>query len=122
VVWASTFAPEGLREHVLVERQVGDQALQPCILVLELAHAAHLVDAEVPIALLPHVEGRLADAELAAHVADRRACLRLAERVGDLLLRKLRPLHPVPPLPWLRTAGTALTLVLGCRRFRGTRH
>src|SRR4029434_10778180 len=55
-VWASTFAPERLSQHVLVEREVGDQALQSRILVLELADAAHLVDAEVPVALLPDVE------------------------------------------------------------------
>jgi hypothetical protein len=34
-VWASTFAPERLSQHVLVEREVGDQTLQPRILVLQ---------------------------------------------------------------------------------------
>lgn len=41
--------------------------------------------------------GGLADPQLPTHIRDRRACLRLAERVGDLLLRELRLLHPVPP-------------------------
>jgi hypothetical protein len=85
-VWASTFAPEGLRQHVLVEREIGDQALQPRILILELPHASHLVDAEVPEALLPDVKRGLADPELAADVADRRPGIGLPERVGDLLL------------------------------------
>jgi hypothetical protein len=41
---------------VLVEREVRDQALQPRILVLELADPPDLVDAEMPVALLPDVE------------------------------------------------------------------
>ena len=48
-------------------------ALRPRILVLELADPAHLVHPEVPVALLPDVERGLADPELAADVADRRA-------------------------------------------------
>jgi hypothetical protein len=67
------------------------------ILVLELADAAYLAHAEMAVALPPDVERGLADAELAADVADRRSGVRLAERVGDLLLRELRLLYPVPP-------------------------
>src|SRR5262245_42056504 len=97
-VWASTFAPERLREHVLVEREVRDQTLQARIFVLELPHAPHLVHTQVPVALLPDVEGRLTDAALATDIADGCARVRLPERIGHLLLRELRPLHPIPLL------------------------
>src|SRR5262249_48342149 len=95
-VRASTFAPEGLREHVLVEREIGDQAFQPGVFILELPDPPYFVHAEMPVALLPDVERGLTDAELATHIRHRRPRLGLAERVGNLLLRKLRPLHPDP--------------------------
>jgi hypothetical protein len=65
---------------VLVEHEIGDQALQVCIFVLELPHAPHFVRTQVPVALLPDVEGRLTDAEQAADIADGCARLRLPER------------------------------------------
>jgi hypothetical protein len=112
-----------LGEHVLVEREIGDEPLQPRILVFELAHAPDFVHAQMPEPLLPNVERRLADPGLAADIADRRPCLRLPERVRDLLLRKLRPLHPVPPLACEDRRERHDTLVvLGCRRFRGRGH
>src|SRR5712691_9115228 len=66
---ASTFGPESLRQDVLVEREIGEEELQRGILLLKLANPAHLVDPEVPVALLPDLERGLADPELAAHVA-----------------------------------------------------
>jgi len=45
-----------------------------------------------------HTQSGLADAELPADIRDRGACLRLAERVGGVLLREVRPLDPVPSL------------------------
>src|SRR5262249_42557389 len=50
----------------------------------------HLVHPQVPVALLPDVEGRLTDAELATDIADGCARVRLPERIGHLLLRELR--------------------------------
>lgn len=44
------------------------------------------------------VEGRLAHAELAAHVADRRPALGLPQHTGHLLHGKRRPLHRHPSL------------------------
>lgn len=42
---------------------------------------------------LPAVEGLLTDANLAAHLLDRRAGLGLLERERDLFIRKSRLLH-----------------------------
>jgi len=67
---------------VLVEREVGDQALQSGVFVLELPQAAELAHAQVRVLLLPRVERGLADPQLPAHVADRYACLGLAEGIG----------------------------------------
>jgi len=108
-----------LPPHVLVERGIGDEPLQPRVFVLELARAAELTHAQVRVLLLPHVERGFADAELAAGV-DRRASLDLAEGIGDLLFGEFRSLH------WSRSfvvdrRSRHLTLVLICRRFRGRR-
>ena len=51
---------------MLVERQVGHEAFQPRILVLELPEPPKLAHAQMRVLLLPDVERRLAHAELAA--------------------------------------------------------
>jgi len=56
--------------------------------VREPSDSVELIAAEVRESLLSDVERGLADAGLAADVGDRRACVRLPERVGDLLLRE----------------------------------
>src|SRR5262249_53865704 len=67
------------------------------VFVLELAQAAQLTHPQVGVLLLPGVEGRFAHAQLAAHIADRGAALRLAEGIGHLLLGEFRTLHWSPP-------------------------
>jgi hypothetical protein len=52
-VWASDFFSQGLGEDVFVERQVGDQAFQPGILVLERPQLPQLADAQMGVFLLP---------------------------------------------------------------------
>src|SRR5262249_36656183 len=76
---------------------------------------------QVPVALLPDVEGRLTDAELAADIADGGARLRLPERIGHLLLRELRPLHPAAPSAWLQPAEAALYSSFGLSSISGRR-
>src|SRR5262245_22203029 len=117
-MWSSP-QPWAVPQHVHVEREVGDQALQPRILVLELADPPDLVDPEMPVPPLPHVERGLADPELTADITDRRPGVRLAERVGDLLLRELRALHRAASSARLQTAEAAFTLVWGAVDFRG---
>ena len=68
---------------MLVEREVGDETLQPGMLVFERPQLAPLADAQMGKLLLPDVEGGFADAELSADVGRRRAVLDLAKRVGD---------------------------------------
>jgi len=62
---------ERLMQNRLVQAQVGDQPLELAILLAELAQFA-----------------KLADAELAADLADRRARLGLARRQSDLARRE----------------------------------
>src|SRR5438093_7962564 len=107
---------------MFVEREIGDQPLQSRILVLELPHPAHLVDAQMPEPLLPDVECGLADAELPTDVGGGCPRLGLPERVRHALLGKLRPLHPLPPRVVEDCRQRHDTLVLNCRRFRGRRH
>jgi uncharacterized protein (DUF1330 family) len=57
---------------VLVEREIGDEPLQPIVLVLELPQAAQLTHAQVRVLFLPGVEGGFANPELAAHIADQK--------------------------------------------------
>src|SRR5215831_14768036 len=95
---ASGVFSQRLRQHVFVEREVGDQTLQSGVFVLELPQAAELAHAQMRVLLLPGVERGLADPQLPAHVADRGAALGLAQRVGDLLFGELRALHRSPPV------------------------
>src|SRR4029450_11951098 len=96
------------RQHVFVEREVGDYALQPGVFVLELPQAAELAHTPVRVLLLPRVERGLADPQLPAHVADRGAALGLAQRVGDLLLGEFRALHRSRPFVWWTVEASSL--------------
>jgi len=58
---------------VFVEREVGDQALQSCVFVLELPQAAELAHAQVRVLFLPRVERGLTHAQLPADIPYRRA-------------------------------------------------
>jgi len=89
-----------LAEHVLIERQVGDEAFEAAMFVLALPHAPQLTDAQMGELFLPDVARRLAHAELPTHVGDGRAGLRLAQRIRDLLFTEFRTLHGPASLGW----------------------
>ena len=78
---------------MLVERQIRHQPLQARILVAQLAHLPQLAHPELAVLLFPDVERGLRHPQLPADIADRGTAVRLAQRVRDLLLRKLRLLH-----------------------------
>src|SRR5215467_1570567 len=118
---ASGVFSQRLRQHVLVECEIGDQTLQPIVFVLELPQAAELAHAQVRVLLLPGVEGGLTDPQLPADVPDRGAALGLAQGVGHLLLGEFRALHRSRPF-WVDRRRRHFTLVLGCRCFWGRRH
>ena len=82
---------------MLVERQVGDDSLQPSVLVLEPAEPTHFPAPQAGVLLLPDVERRLAHADLSADVGDRGVCLDLARDLRDLLLGEPRALHRSRP-------------------------
>src|SRR5215470_16553365 len=117
---ASGVFSQRLRQHVLVEREIGHQALQPSVFVLELPQAAELAHAQVRVLLLPAVEGGLTDPQLPADVPDRGTALGLAQSVGHLLFGEFRALHRSHPF-WVDRRRRHFTLVLGCRCFRGGR-
>src|SRR5215467_4329582 len=79
---ASDVFSQRLRQRVLVEREIGDQALQPIVFVLELPQAAELAHAQVRVLLLPGIEGGLTDPQLPADVPDRGTALGPAQGVG----------------------------------------
>ena len=61
---------------------------------------------DTAVLLLPHVERRLADAHLAAHLVDARTQFVLLQRKGDLVLGELALPHDMLlALPGLRHAG-----------------
>src|SRR5262249_12590755 len=78
-----------LLEHLLVQGQLGDQALQPGVLDLQLSEALGVIALEAAVALLPAVVGRLADGELLADLGEGQAVgqvgLGLPKLVDDLL-------------------------------------
>jgi hypothetical protein len=100
--------------HLLVEGEVGDNLFDPAIFVLELAHAPELGDPQAGIALLPGVEGRLTDAELAADLRGRRALLGLAQGLRDLLLRGFF-IAILPPVEDRISSPFALSVMLNTR-------
>jgi hypothetical protein len=59
---------EGVLEHRLIQRQIGDDLLQASILLLELRDPPPLGHPHAGVALLPVVERRLAHAEPAAEL------------------------------------------------------
>lgn len=95
-----------LAENVLVKSQIRYDPLQTSVLVASLAQLFELRHRQIAVLLLPHVEARLTDDQLAANVSDRCAALRLARRTADLPFRKPRPLHVlVSPVGGLEKAA-----------------
>src|SRR5215471_12060945 len=86
---------EHLLEHVLIEREVGDEVFEAPDLLLEHADLAQLGSTHRAVATTPRVERLLADAHLAADLDGRRAAIDLPKRVCDLLLGVLGPFHGV---------------------------
>ena len=94
---AVDFFSQGLREHVLVEGEVGHQAFQPTILLFHLPQSAEFAHTEVRVLLFPGIKCLLGDAELPAKVADGGTVVSLAEGIDDLLFGEFRPLHRSTP-------------------------
>ena len=94
---ALDFFSECLRQHVLVEREIGHQPLQSAVFFLQLPEPPQLAHAQVGVFLLPGVEGGITDPELSAEVADGGPAFGLTDGLDDLLLRESRPLHGSAP-------------------------
>jgi hypothetical protein len=71
------FSVDHVLQHLLVEREIGHQLLEPLVHLLELLQPHHLRGHQPAILLAPIVVGRLADAGLTAHLLDPRALRRL---------------------------------------------
>ena len=104
---ALDFFSQGLRQHVLVEREVGHEPFQPAVFFFHLPEPAQFAHAQVRVLLFPGVEGGVTDAELPAEVADGGASFGLADGIDDLLfgesstaswVRSFRRGPPKPPL------------------------
>ncbi|MCI0457041.1 MAG: hypothetical protein L0Z62_08685 [Gemmataceae bacterium] len=57
-------------EHLLVQKEFGDEELETFDFALEFADASGVIDLSGVVALPPAVESARTDAELAAHVGD----------------------------------------------------
>ena len=92
-------------QYHVVQRQVGDDLLQPDVLPLQLLETAGLVEVQAAVLLAPAVVRLLADAELLGNLADRAAFgqldLGLAQLVND---RPTRPPFRSPSPSWTPTA------------------
>src|SRR4029453_12083667 len=95
---APLFCRDVLQDH-LVKAQVGDQLLQPCVLLLQLLELTGLIGLQACILLLPAVEGLLADADLADELRHRHPELGLLEHRHDLLDRKTATSHDTSSSP-----------------------
>jgi hypothetical protein len=84
-------------QHREIERLVGDQLLQPAILVLESFALLRLTDLQSAVVLLPAVVGRRRDAVPPAHLADGRPRGGFLQDPDELGLRE----PTLPHLPGL---------------------
>ena len=82
---ALDFFSEGLRQHVLVEREVRHQPFESGIFLFHLAQPAEFAHAQMRILLFPGVERGRTDPELSAEIADRGPTLGLPDGIDDLL-------------------------------------
>jgi hypothetical protein len=84
-----------LLEHLLVQGQLGDQALEPGVLGLQVLEPLGLVGLQAAVLVPPAVEGLLADAEALADLGDGQALgqvgLGLAQLGDDFLSRVSLP-------------------------------
>jgi len=85
---AAPFFCGDILQHRVVQHRVGQQLLQPCVLILELSQPARLGDVHAAEFRFPLVERRFADAVLAAHIRRLRSRLLLAQDPDDLPLGK----------------------------------
>jgi len=81
------FFSQGLRQPVLVEREIGDQPFQPTVFFFQLSELAQFTHAQVRV-LFPGVECGVTRSELLAEVANRCAAFCLSDRVHDLSSRE----------------------------------
>src|SRR5579863_6387767 len=102
--WPQSFFRTTSPRMCFVERGIGHQALQTCVLLTQLTHLAHFGHPEFAVLLLPQIKARFAHPELPADIGHRRAALRLAQRVGDLLFGVSLALNG-PLLPKWRTSS-----------------
>ena len=80
---------EGLRQHVLVEREVGHEPFSSAVFFLQLSVPPQFAHAQMGVVLLPGIEGRVTDAELPTEITDGSGGFGLPDRLHDLLLREL---------------------------------
>jgi len=112
---------QGLREYVLVEREVGDQPFQPAVFFLQPPEEAQLAHAHVDVHLFPRIERGVTPPELPAEFADRGAGVCLSDREHVFFFRELRPLHGSTLFFVEDHRSCHRTLVLNRRRFWGRR-
>ncbi len=86
-----------LAQYLLVEREIGDQLAQTGVLFFQVLQPAHFRRHQPAVDLLPSKECGPADAELATHLVNRCARLRLLQRERDLLFREPELLHGQGP-------------------------
>lgn len=95
---ASKLSLDDVLQHLLVERQIRDDLLQPRILLLELPQPLHLRRHQTRILLLPIEERCRAAPGFPAELRDGRPVLRLLDDERLLRVREPRCFHAFPLL------------------------
>src|ERR1700716_4479674 len=90
---ASPFLSQKVLQRRIVQHGVGQQPLQPGVLVLQRLQPLGLRDIHPAELRFPFVDTGVADAMLAAQIGDRNAGLVLLQNPDDLLFRKTTALH-----------------------------
>src|SRR5258706_16370798 len=86
-----------LLQHMLIQRQIGDELLELAVLILELAQPSQLGHSHSGEFLLPAIKGLLTDAELPTDLGDRCSRFYLAYGIRHLLFSEGRFPHLILP-------------------------
>jgi hypothetical protein len=93
---ASVFFWQHVLEDLLVERQLGDELIEPRVLPLEILQPRELGLRQRPVLLAPAIERGLGYTVLPAELRHRHPGLRLLDGIPDLLLREPTRAHRAP--------------------------
>lgn len=98
-MWALDFSRNNILKRGVVEREVGDDALELPVLVFQGAQSLGVADLHATKLALPVVESRVGDAVLTNQVLELNTCIPFLQHPDDLLFRESLAFHVILQFP-----------------------